>query len=153
LRNRLKELGLETIAKTSGSKGLQLYVPLNINDVSFRATKVFARTVAEWMEAEMPQLVVSNMRKELRKGKVLIDWSQNDQHKTTVAVYSLRGREEPTVSTPVTWREVHRVIRTGDPADLTFGAGEVVARVRKRGDLFAPAVELRQRVPDAMALL
>ena len=105
--------------KTSGSKGMQLYVPLN-TPATYGATKPFAQGVAQVLERRHPELVVSEMRKDLRPGKVLIDWSQNDEHKTTVCVYSLRARERPTVSTPVTWDEVEGVLRTRDPDDLAF---------------------------------
>jgi bifunctional non-homologous end joining protein LigD len=105
LHGLFEQLGLESVAKTSGSKGLQVYVPLN-TAVDYRATKPFAKRVAEVLEQRMPELVVSRMTKRLRPGKVLVDWSQNDEHKTTVTVYSLRARERPTVSTPVSWEEV-----------------------------------------------
>src|SRR5439155_25553758 len=94
-----------------------------------------------------PDLVVSKMAKKLRKGKVLVDWSQNDQHKTTIAVYSLRARERPTVSTPLEWSEVERALKREDPDALSFEAPEVIKRVEKRGDLFAPVLELRQELP------
>ncbi len=100
------QLGLEACAKTSGSKGLQVYVPLNIADVSYEQTKPFAHAVAGLLEERHPQLVISRMAKAQRRGRVLIDWSQNDEHKTTVSVYSLRATEQPRVSTPVDWSEV-----------------------------------------------
>ncbi len=122
LRGLFEQLGLESVAKTSGSKGLQVYVPLNTR-TDYRATKPFARRVAELLEQRMPELVVSRMTKRLRPGKVLVDWSQNDAHKTTVTVYSLRARERPTVSTPVTWEEVQRLPRaTATSGALTFEA-------------------------------
>ena len=105
LRDLFEQLGLESFAKTSGSKGLQVYVPLN-DPVTYDDTKPFARAVAELLEKQHPKQIVSRMTKSLRGGKVLIDWSQNDEHKTTVCVYSLRAKERPTVSTPVTWDEV-----------------------------------------------
>jgi bifunctional non-homologous end joining protein LigD len=108
--------------------------------VTYDDTKPFAHAVARLLEDERPDLVVSRQRKDLRKGKVLVDWSQNDEHKTTVAVYSLRARERPTVSTPVTWEEV-------EAGDLSFEAGEVLERVERHGDLFAPVLELRQELP------
>src|SRR5581483_11963016 len=111
--------GLQTVVKTSGSKGLQVYLPLN-SPATYAQTKPFARRVAELLESRMPELVVSRMTKRLRPGKVLVDWSQNDEHKTTVNVYSVRARERPTVSTPVTWDEVEQCHRRGDPEMLRF---------------------------------
>jgi bifunctional non-homologous end joining protein LigD len=139
-------LGLQSFAKTSGSKGLQVYVPLD-GKAGYDATKGFARAVAELLEREEPELVVSRMTKRLRPGKVLVDWSQNDDAKTTVSVYSLRARERPTVSTPVTWDEVRAVTRRGDPDELAFTAPEVLRRVAEHGDLFAPVVSLAQALP------
>jgi bifunctional non-homologous end joining protein LigD len=147
LRGLFDSLGLRCWAKTSGSKGLQVYVPLNTKRVTYEDTKPFARAVAELLEQERPKEIVSNMKKSLRKGKVLVDWSQNDQHKTTVCVYSLRAKERPTVSTPVTWGEVERCARSGDGAALTFDAEAVVRRVKARGDLFAPLLEEKQKLP------
>jgi bifunctional non-homologous end joining protein LigD len=148
---RLKEifdsLGLKSFPKTSGSKGLQIYVPLNTDDVTYDDTKPFAKAVAELLEKHHPDLVVSRMAKDLRPGKVLVDWSQNDEHKTTVNVYSLRARERPTVSTPLTWDEVREGARAGDPERLVFDADAVRARVAEHGDLFAPVVSLVQQLP------
>jgi bifunctional non-homologous end joining protein LigD len=148
LRELFDGLGLESFPKTSGSKGLQVYVPLN-GAVTYDETKPFARAVAQALESSEPKLVVSRMAKNLRKGKVFVDWSQNDQHKTTVAVYSLRARERPTASTPVEWKEVERASKREDPDALTFEAGDVLKRISRRGDLFAPVVELKQKLPDA----
>jgi bifunctional non-homologous end joining protein LigD len=103
--------------------------------------------VAELLERTHPELVVSNMKKELRKGKVLVDWSQNNQHKTTVCVYSLRARDTPTASTPVTWEEVDKCLKKEDPNLLAFEASEVLKRIEKHGDLFKPVLELVQEVP------
>ena len=147
LRETLTQLGLDSVPKTSGSKGLQVYVPLNV-DVTYDDTKPLARALAQHLEREHGELVVSSMKKSIRSGKVLIDWSQNDEHKTTVCVYSLRARERPTVSTPVDWREVEETLESGDAARLAFESDEVLDRVDERGDLFAPVVELRQRLPD-----
>ncbi|HXW59193.1 MAG TPA: DNA ligase D [Solirubrobacteraceae bacterium] len=147
LRGMFDNLGLESFAKTSGKKGLQLYVPLNSRSVSYEQTKPFARAVAELLEGAEPDLVVSRMTKKLRKGKVLVDWSQNDHRKTTICVYSLRAVQRPTVSTPVTWDEVQSALRSGDPNELSFEAGEVLARVAEHGDLFAPVLSLAQRLP------
>jgi bifunctional non-homologous end joining protein LigD len=145
LREALDHLGLESFAKTSGSKGIQVYVPLNVDDVDYDSgTKLLSNALARHLEGEHPELIVSSQKKELRRGKVLIDWSQNDEHKTTVAVYSLRARERPTVSTPLEWAEVE----AADPDALVFESDDVLARVEERGDLFAPVVELRQALPE-----
>jgi bifunctional non-homologous end joining protein LigD len=145
LRDALSALGLESFPKTSGSKGIQVYVPLNIDDVDYdHGTKLISNALARHLETAHPKLIVSSQRKELRKNKVLIDWSQNDEHKTTVGVYSLRARERPTVSTPLAWDEVE----AGDPDALVFDADDVLARVEEHGDLFAPVEELEQRLPD-----
>ena len=146
LHGLFEQLGLESLAKTSGSKGLQVYVPLN-TQVDYRATKPFARRVAEVLEQRMPELVVSRMTKRLRPGKVLVDWSQNDQHKTTANVYSLRARERPTVSTPVTWEEVAACRERGDEGLLTFEAHELLERVEEHGDLFASVLSAKQQLP------
>jgi bifunctional non-homologous end joining protein LigD len=145
LRDALGRIGLESFAKTSGSKGIQVYVPLNVDDVDYdHGTKRLSQALARHLEGEHPKLIVSTQKKELRKGKVLIDWSQNDEHKTTVSVYSLRARERPTVSTPLDWDEVE----AADPDALVFEAADVLERARERGDLFAPVAELKQRLPD-----
>jgi len=146
LHDLFARLGLQSFAKTSGSKGLQLYIPLN-SDATYGETKPFSRAVAEALAARRPELVVSNMKKSLRGGKVLLDWSQNDPHKTTVCVYSLRARERPTVSMPVTWSEVRRCLRARDPSLLSFEADAALRRVEKRGDLFAPVLSLKQELP------
>jgi bifunctional non-homologous end joining protein LigD len=148
LRDTFKRLGLETVAKTSGSKGLQLYIPLNDPGARYASTRAFAKAVAEMCEREAPELVVSKMTKSIRPGKVLIDWSQNNQVKTTVCAYSLRAREHPTVSTPVTWREVSACHRSGDPGSLRFTSAQVLARTKRRGDLFADTATLRQSLPE-----
>jgi bifunctional non-homologous end joining protein LigD len=140
------QLGLESFIKTSGSKGMQLYVPLN-TEVGYEQTKTFARRVAELLEARMPDLVVSRMTKRLRAGKVLVDWSQNDEHKTTVNVYSVRARERPTVSTPVSWEEVREAHEARDPERLVFDTEAVLERVQRDGDRFAPLLNLRQQLP------
>jgi bifunctional non-homologous end joining protein LigD len=146
VRELFAGLELETVVKTSGSKGLQVYVPLNTK-TSYEKTKPFAQAVAERLEREHPDRVVSRMAKNLRRGKVLVDWSQNDQHKTTVNVYSLRARERPTVSLPVRWEEVETAASAEDPDLLTFDSVEALERVAEHGDLFAPLLELEQRVP------
>jgi bifunctional non-homologous end joining protein LigD len=147
LRAIFDDLGLQSFAKTSGSKGLQLFVPLN-TATTYEKTKAFARTLAERLEREHPDQVVSRMQKALRKGKVLIDWSQNDEHKTTVNVYSLRAKEQPTVSTPVTWQEVEATVKGRDAGRLVFDSDTVLQRVEKQGDLFAPVLTLKQRLPS-----
>ena len=147
LQGMFESLGLQCFAKTSGKKGLQLYLPLNSRDVTFDQSKAFAKAVAELLESADPDLVVSRMTKARRTGKVLIDWSQNDHRKTTVCAYSLRARERPTVSTPVNWEEVRATLDSRDPAALAFEAGEVLERVAERGDLFAPVLSLVQELP------
>jgi bifunctional non-homologous end joining protein LigD len=143
LRDALARLKLDSFAKTSGSKGIQVYVPLNVEGVDYdHGSKALSHALARHLEAEHPKLIVSQQKKDLRKGKVLIDWSQNDENKTTVGVYSLRARERPTVSTPVTWEELE------DPGALVFEAADVLERVEEHGDLFAPVVELQQELPD-----
>jgi len=147
LNELFDRMGVESFAKTTGSKGLQLYVPLNNPRVTFDQTKTLARSLAQHLTREHPQHVVYDMKKALRKGKVLIDWSQNDDHKTTVCVYSLRARERPTVSTPVTWQELHKVQKSGKPDQIVFDADAVLRRVEKLGDLFAPVLTLKQKLP------
>lgn len=147
LRGMFENLGLQSFAKTSGSKGLQIYVPLNTPDVTYDDTKPFSKTVAEMLGAEAPDKVVSRQRKDLRGGKILVDWSQNDEHKTTVNVYSTRAKDRPTVSTPVTWEEVRACHEAGDAAVLTFTTEDVLRRVTSEGDLFAPVLSLSQRLP------
>ncbi|MGI8984979.1 MAG: non-homologous end-joining DNA ligase [Acidimicrobiales bacterium] len=148
LREVLDRLGLQAFPKTSGSKGLQIYVPLN-TPVTYDDTKPFAHAMARLLERQHPGEVLSVMAKDARKGKVFIDWSQNDDSKTTVCVYSLRARPRPTVSTPVTWDEVQAVVDSADPDDLVFEAPDVLARVEAGGDLFAPLCELEQTLPAA----
>jgi|HubBroStandDraft_1064217.scaffolds.fasta_scaffold00722_6 bifunctional non-homologous end joining protein LigD len=150
LREIFEHFGLKSFPKTSGSKGLQIYVPLN-TPTTYDATKLFSHALAQLLEHDHPELVLSEMSKQARTGKVFVDWSQNDEHKTTVAVYSLRAREHPTVSTPVTWAEVERAFKKKDAGALVFEAPQVVARVDKMGDLFEPVLELKQRLPDLKA--
>ena len=122
LREIFEHFGLQSFPKTSGSKGLQIYVPLN-TPTSYEETKPFANALARLLEDQHRELVVSDMKKELRKGKVLVDWSQNDEHKTTIAVYSLRAREHPTVSTPVKWEEVEQMLKKKDASLAGFRSG------------------------------
>jgi len=146
LREIFEHFGLQSFPKTSGSKGLQIYVPLN-SPTSYDATKPFAHALARLLENEHRELVVSDMKKQLRVGKVFVDWSQNDEHKTTISVYSLRAREHPTVSTPVKWEEVEQALKKKDAALLVFEAGQVLDRVAKMGDLFEPVLTLKQKLP------
>lgn len=151
LREILQQLKLECFAKTSGSKGLQVYVPWN-TPVSYDQTKGLSRALAEYLEREHPQLVLSKMAKALRKGKIFVDWSQNDEHKTTVNVYSLRAKEQPTASTPVTWEEVEKCLKKKDATLLTFHCEETLRRVEKMGDLFEPVETLKQKFPKKWEL-
>src|SRR5579872_7433084 len=150
LREIFEHFGLESFPKTSGSKGLQIYVPLN-TPTTYEATKTFSHALAQLLEHDHADLLLSEMSKQARTGKVFVDWSQNDEHKTTVAVYSLRAREHPTVSTPVTWEEVERASKKKDASLLVFEAKQVVARFEKMGDLFEPVLELKQKLPDLKA--
>jgi bifunctional non-homologous end joining protein LigD len=151
LKEILASVELEAYPKTSGSKGLQLFVPLNTS-ANYDRTKQFARALAERLEREHPDLAVSRMQKSLRKGKVFIDWSQNDEHKTTVNVYSLRAKSRPTVSTPVTWKEVELAAANGDANRLLFETEAVLDRVNKQGDLFEPVLRQKQRLPALKAV-
>jgi bifunctional non-homologous end joining protein LigD len=143
-----ERLGLQSVVKTSGGKGLQVYVPLGEGVATYERTKPFARRIAELLEQRLPELVVARMTKRLRGGKVLVDWSQNDEHKTTVAAYSVRARERPTVSTPLDWDELRAAHAAGDGERLAFDAAAVLARVAEQGDLFAPLLGVRQDLPD-----
>ncbi len=147
LRELFDQLGLQGFPKTSGSKGMQVYVPLN-TPTTYDRTKPFARAVAQLLERRDRKLVVSEMTKALRTGKVFVDWSQNDEHKTTVAVYSLRAKDRPTVSTPLLWEEVEETASDGDPDRLVFTSDDVLARVAEHGDLFAPVETLEQELPN-----
>ena len=146
LRDLLAKMKLKSFAKTSGSKGLQVYVPLNTS-VTYDQTKDLSRSLAQYLEHEHANSVTSNMSKAVRKGKVFVDWSQNDEHKTTICVYSLRAREEPTVSTPVTWNEVENCLKKKKAELLKFRSDQALARVEKLGDLFGPVEELKQKLP------
>jgi bifunctional non-homologous end joining protein LigD len=146
LRALLTKMKLKSWAKTSGSKGLQVYVPLN-TPVSYDVTKGLSRSLAQHLEHEHPDLVTSNMSKAMRKEKVFVDWSQNDEHKTTICVYSLRAKDEPTVSTPVTWDEVENCLKKKNAGVLKFRSDEVLARIEKLGDLFDPVEKLKQKLP------
>jgi bifunctional non-homologous end joining protein LigD len=149
LRLIFEHLGMQAFPKTSGSKGMQVYVPLN-TPTSYDVTRPFARGLAELLERRRPERVVSEMKKSLRGGKVFVDWSQNTSFKTTVNVYSLRARPQPTVSAPLTWEEVEAVIESRDPDELVFTSADVLQRVSEHGDLFAGVLELRQTLPDSL---
>jgi bifunctional non-homologous end joining protein LigD len=151
VREIFDHFGLQSFPKTSGSKGLQIYVPLHTK-TSYEQTKPLAHALARLLEQEHPELVVSDMKKAIRTNKVLVDWSQNDQHKTTISVYSLRAREHPTVSTPVTWEEVEQALKKKDAGRLVFEAKDVLARVEKMGDLFESVLKLKQKLPQLVGL-
>src|SRR6058998_2286054 len=146
LRDLLQVMKLQSFAKTSGSKGLQIYVPLN-TAVTFDQTKDLSLALAQHLEREHADLVTSNMSKAVRKGKVFVDWSQNDEHKTTICVYSLRARQEPTVSTPVAWNEVKNCLKKKKADLLKFRSDKVLGRVEKHGDIFEPVENLKQKPP------
>jgi bifunctional non-homologous end joining protein LigD len=148
IHGMLKRLGLSSYAKTSGSKGVQIYVPLN-GEATYEETKPFAKAVAETLEAKFGERVVSRMTKSRRRGKVLVDWSQNDRRKTTVSVYSLRAVERPMVSTPLEWEEVEAALAKEDGSRLAFDHAAALSRVEQRGDLFAPLLSERQELPGA----
>jgi bifunctional non-homologous end joining protein LigD len=148
LREMFGHFGVESFPKTSGSKGMQVYVPLNTRKVSYETTKPFAKAIAQLLEKQTPDRVVSKMKKVEREGKVFVDWSQNHQSKTTIAVYSLRARERPTASTPITWDEVSGCAESEDAASLVFEADAVLDRIDRHGDLFAPVLELQQELPE-----
>jgi bifunctional non-homologous end joining protein LigD len=146
LREALGSLSLTSLVKTSGSKGLQLYVPLN-SDVTYEQTKPFSLALAQVLERAHPDLVVTTQDKSVRPNKVLIDWSQNTSFKTTVAVYSVRARPRPTVSTPVSWEEVEAAVEAGEAHALVFDAPAVLDRVDRLGDLMAPVLSVEQQLP------
>ena len=146
LHEVLSDLHLVSAVKTSGKKGLHVYVPLN-TPVSFDQTKDFARAVARALEGHYREQITTAMRKDIRPGKVLIDWSQNDAHKTTVCVYSLRAVDRPFVSTPLTWAELRAAVRRKDESRLAFEADAALARARQYGDLFADVLTVRQYLP------
>jgi bifunctional non-homologous end joining protein LigD len=151
VRRIFDHFGLQSFPKTSGSKGMQIYIPLNTK-TNYDQTKSFAHAIARLLEQEHPDLVVSEMKKAVRTNKVFVDWSQNDEHKTTISVYSLRAREHPTVSTPVTWEEVEQAVKKKDGERLVFEAKDVLARVEKMGDLFGPVQKLKQKLPELTGL-
>ena len=146
VRDLLGQMRLKSFPKTSGSKGLQVYVPLNTS-VTYDEAKDLSGVLAQHLEREDADLVTSNMSKAVRKGKVFVDWSQNDEHKTTICVYSLRAREEPTVSTPVSWNEVENCLKKKNAGLLKFRSDQVLSRVEKLGDLFEAVEKLKQKLP------
>ncbi len=148
LREMFGHFGVQSFPKTSGSKGLQVYVPLNRKDASYETTKPFAKAIAQLLEKQTPEKVVSKMKKVEREDRVFVDWSQNHRSKTTIAVYSLRARVRPTCSTPLTWDEVEQCADSGDGSPLVFEAGDVLERIEEHGDLFAPVLELEQELPE-----
>jgi bifunctional non-homologous end joining protein LigD len=152
VRAIFEHFGLQSFPKTSGSKGMQIYVPLHTK-TSYEQTKSFAHAIARLLEQEHPELVVSDMKKAVRTNKVFVDWSQNDHHKTTIAVYSLRAREQPTVSTPITWEEVEQALKKKDAQRLVFEATDVLKRVEKMGDLYEPLLKLKQKLPQLAGLV
>jgi bifunctional non-homologous end joining protein LigD len=148
LRELLEQVNLQCLAKTSGSKGMQLYVPLNTK-TSYEQTRPFAQALAQVVANQDPENILAKMGKRTdRSGKVFIDWYQNNERKTTISVYSLRARDRPTCSTPVTWDEVEQAAETGKGDHLVFETKDVLERIEKHGDLFAPVLELEQRLPD-----
>jgi bifunctional non-homologous end joining protein LigD len=147
LRDLFGHFDVQCFPKTSGSKGLQIYVPLN-REIYYDQTKPFAKAIAQLLEKQTPDNVVSKMKKVEREGRVFVDWSQNHQRKTTITVYSLRARERPTASTPVTWKEVETVADSGNGSSLVFEADQVLQRIEQHGDLFAPVLELEQDLPE-----
>ena len=148
LRDVLADLGLESVVKTSGSKGLHLAVPLNTPRVTADQTKEFALAVGQLLAKRDRKRVTTNMNKDQRKGKVFVDWSQNDRHKTTVCVYSMRARPRPTVSAPVTWDEVEGALDADNPELLDFESADVLERVEELGDLYAANLETKQKLPE-----
>jgi len=148
LREMFGHFGVQSFPKTSGSKGLQVYVPLNRKDASYETTKPFAKAIAQLLEKQTPDKVISKMKKVEREDKVFVDWSQNHRSKTTIAVYSMRARARPTCSTPLSWDEVEQCADSGDGSVLVFEAGDVLERIEEHGDLFAPVLKLEQELPE-----
>ncbi len=147
LRAVLDRLGLVSLVKTSGSKGLHVSVPIASDRAGDEVTKAFALALGRILAQAAPDRVTTTMAKEQRAGRIFVDWSQNDRHKTTVAAYSLRARTRPTVSTPVTWDEVSDALDAGDPTQLQFQTDAVLARVSDRGDLYAANLDTPQELP------
>jgi bifunctional non-homologous end joining protein LigD len=151
VRELFSAFGLESFPKVSGGKGLQVYVPLNTK-VTYEQTSPFAKVVAQLLEKQTPKRVVSKMAKASRRGRVFVDWSQNHQKKTTIAVYSLRAREYPTASMPLQWEEVERAVRREEADDLRFEIPDAIKRIEREGDLFEPVLKMKQKLPDVAEL-
>jgi bifunctional non-homologous end joining protein LigD len=151
VRDLFGAFGLEGFPKVSGGKGMQVYFPLNTK-VTYEQTNPFAKAVAQLLEKQTPKDVISKMAKVDRRGKILVDWSQNHQKKTTIAVYSLRAREKATASIPITWREVERTAKGGDPEKIRFELPDAIKRIEKEGDLFEPVLKLKQKLPALESL-
>jgi len=147
LRDLLSNLQLAGYVKTSGQKGLHVYVPLNRPETAFADTKIFTKAVAAILEKNYPDLVTAKMAKEYRTGKVFINWSQNDAAKTMICVYSLRAREKPYVSCPLAWEELENLAGEKDPEKLQVVSAEAVSRAGKQGDLFREVLEKKQKLP------
>jgi bifunctional non-homologous end joining protein LigD len=147
LRDLLSRSRLASYVKTSGKKGLHVYVPLNRKETTFEETKQFSKAVAEVLHRNYPDLVTAKMAKDLRKRKVFINWSQNDSSKTMVCIYSLRAREKPIVSFPLSWEELEDLAGQGDPEKLQVMHSEAVSRVEKKGDLFREMIFKKQKLP------
>jgi bifunctional non-homologous end joining protein LigD len=147
LRDALQSVKLKCLPKVSGSKGIQVYIPLN-TPVTYNETQAFAKTIAQFLEEQNPKRIVSEMSKHLRAGKVFIDWSQNSDFKTTVGVYSLRAKaSRPFVSLPVEWDELEAAVKAKDPKSLFFGMNDTIARMKRHGDLFETVLTLKQKLP------
>jgi bifunctional non-homologous end joining protein LigD len=151
LRDDLRALGLKAWPKVSGGKGVQMHVPFNVPGITYEHTGGIAKVMAQLLERDHPKEVTSVMRKDLRGGKVFIDWSQNNEHKTTVCVYSLRAQPTPTVAAPLTWAEVEEGADAKDPATLRFSPQDVLTRIEDHGDLMEPVLTTKQKLPTAMA--
>jgi bifunctional non-homologous end joining protein LigD len=151
LKSLLAELDLDCVAKTSGSKGLHIYVPLN-TATTFDKTKTFARAVADRLVKDNPGEVTATMSRALRKGKIFVDWSQNDTHKTTVCAFSLRAKTEPSVSTPLTWAEIQSAVKHGKTDSLIFSPAEVIRRVSRGKNRWIEIQSTRQKLPDPARL-
>jgi bifunctional non-homologous end joining protein LigD len=153
LRDTLESFKLKSFPKVSGSKGIQIHVPLNNPHITYEQTKPFAQAIAEMLHRQHPDLIVSDMAKILRTGKIFIDWSQNIQTKTTVGVYSMRAkRERPYISMPVIWEELSRALKTEDTDALRFDPAAALSRLKKLGDLYAPVLKLKQKLPPLPAI-
>jgi len=150
LHGMFDRLGLVSVVKTSGSKGLHLALP--VRNATAEDTKTFARAIGEALVEQDPRRVTVVMARDQRRGRVFVDWSQNDRHKTTVCAYSLRARERPTVSAPLAWDEVERALDAGDPTLLDFETAATLERVESSGDLYEPNLTVEQELPTLGAL-